>query len=448
MLFKLSPPKWPHQYDEDPATVCSSVNWKVRNISARLASNMSASTIISTIRRREVVHRLYLGNSCLGDVGCVRLFEYLNSPAGRECKESLTELFLTNNEIGSQGLLAVAAFLRDNAVLRELCLSGNPLTTDPAVIAEFASALNSSRLCTLQLLHSSSLGDPFVQAFLPRLTTLYLRQLDMSAISMTHFVVPLLIDYVKSPRCSLERLQCNANSLTLQGARLVINAIQESNYSLCKVNLDDLHVHEDDGAGEERTLAWQQGWRVLSAAMQRNLRLKVQVKEQSLVLLRCCRALFLRSGTEGVSGRAVSFASVSSRNRNSRAVDGPSRFFDLPTEIQQEIIAFIAPVLSHQQRMRIVRFAADVSTLPEIDHKLRAVRGRTRNLESIIWTGLGKRPVSQQKPFEGSWRPPTWWECQCPSGAQATCRCLRRWRRERRDIWVTQVACDAWEPAS
>lgn len=82
------------------------------------------SATIGAIRKRQVVHRLYLGASSLGDTGCVRLFEFLTSPAGLHCREGLTELFLTKNEIGAQGLLAVAAFLRGNMVLRELCLSG------------------------------------------------------------------------------------------------------------------------------------------------------------------------------------------------------------------------------------------------------------------------------------------------------------------------------------
>lgn len=150
MQLKLpsrSSPKWRHKYDQDPATICSTVHYRLQNISPRFASSLGASVsiprlefntsalnshplflavnaIINAIRKRQVVHRLYLGASSLGDAGCVRLFEFLASPAGLHCKESLTELFLTKNEIGAQGLLAVAAYLRGNSVLRELCLSG------------------------------------------------------------------------------------------------------------------------------------------------------------------------------------------------------------------------------------------------------------------------------------------------------------------------------------
>ena len=80
--------------------------------------------IIGAIRKGHVVHRLSLGTSSLGDAGCARLFEFLTSLAGFRFRESVTELFLTKNEIGAQGLLAVATFLKGNMVLRELCLSG------------------------------------------------------------------------------------------------------------------------------------------------------------------------------------------------------------------------------------------------------------------------------------------------------------------------------------
>ncbi|KIJ11201.1 hypothetical protein PAXINDRAFT_119093 [Paxillus involutus ATCC 200175] len=448
MHFRPLSSKWRHAYEQDPATICSVVNSTLHNISARLASSLTVNAIISAIRRREVVHRLYLGDSCLGDSGCVRLFEFLSSPSALHCRNSLTELFLTKNDIGARGLLAVAAFLRNNSVLRELCLSGNPLTTDPEVIAEFASALNSSRLCTLQILHTTSLGDPFVRTFVPMLSTPYLRQLDIPAINMTRAVVPILADYVKSPRCRLERLQCNANSLTLAGARTVVNAIEEGNYTLWRVNLDDLHADEHDGGAEMRTIIWQEGLRVLSAAVQRNLEHKVQIRDQSLALLRCCRALFLRSGT--VRDGAGTFPPVSVYNRNSRSFGLLPPFFLLPVELQQEIISYLAPSLSHQQRMRIVCFAADITTLPQLGCELDSVLGRGKNMDNFSRTGHGKRSTSQRRqPFdsEGTWRPPTWWECRCPIEVRANCHCLRRWRQEMRDMWLTLVGCDAYEPA-
>ncbi|KAL4066983.1 hypothetical protein V8B97DRAFT_1874322 [Scleroderma yunnanense] len=439
MRIRLFSQKSRHKYDEDPATVSSTtVNRGIRSISTRLASSLSVNAIIRTIRRRGIVHRLYLGNSSLGDAGCVRLFEFLDSPAGRECRECLTELFLTQNDIGPRGLLAVTKFLRNNTVLRELCLSGNPLTRDPGVIADFVTALNSSRLCTLQLLHSSFLSDPFVQAFLPRLATPYLRQLDMSAINMTRAVVPVIVEYVKSPLCRLERLQCNANSLTLPGARTIINAIDQFNYTLGKVNVDDLHMDEDDGDAEDRAIAWQESWRILSSTTHRNLVYKAEVRAEALTLLRCCRALYLRSGNEEQTRVSRSFASISSRRRSSYYLE-PSLFFKLPTELQLMVIAFLAPVLSHQQRMHIVYYAADPTTLPGLSPGPVVQRTRSKHLDIMM------RGKNERQPLEGSWRPPEWWECQCPHAYRSTCFCLRRWKRERKDIWLTQVACDTWQ---
>ena len=315
------------------------------------------------------------------------------------------------------------------------------------MISEFTSALNSSRLCTLQILHSNSLGDSFTWVFLSQLTTPYLRELDLSAINMTQAIVPTIADYVRSTRCRLDRLQCNANSLTLSGAHKILGAI-EDNYSLRNVRLDDLHMDDLITAAtiEDRATEWQRCNRALSDVLQRNSMLMARVKDESLALLRYSRALFLRSRMGGVKRGTYTLASLSQRSRNSQSFDAPSPFFDLPAELQQEIISYLAPSLSHQQRMRIVYFAADATTLFHPHRQSNGMRGRMNQPEAPVKSGFGRRsPSYSGQPFEGSWRPPVWWECLCPTDLKPSCRCLRRWKREMRDVWLTQVACNAYE---
>lgn len=262
---------------------------------------------------------------------------------------------------------------------------------------------------------------------------------------MTRAIVPTLADYVRSPRCRLERLQCNANSLTLSGARRIVSAMEE-NYSLRNVKLDDLHIddHAVAVAAEDRTIGWKVCNRALCAVLQRNSVHMARVKDESLALFRYSRALFLRSGM--VINGVHTLASLSRRSRNSQSSHVPSPFFDLPAELQQEIISYLAPSLSHQQRMRIVYFAADATTLFHFHRQSNGIRGRTKQLQVLVNTGLSRRPPSQQgQPFEGTWRPPMWWECHCSTDLQPSCRCLRRWKKEMRDIWLTQVACNADE---
>ncbi|KAH7905528.1 hypothetical protein BJ138DRAFT_1013543 [Hygrophoropsis aurantiaca] len=441
MHIRLTPSKSRHIYDDDPATVRSSGNPRIRSVSSKFASNLSARNIISSIQRRDIVHRLDIGNSSLGDEGCVQLFRYFASSLGRRCRQTVTELFLTKNDIGAKGLLAIAEFLHGNEVIRELCLSGNPLTTDPAVLSTFTAALNTSRLCTLQLIHSNSLSDPFISVFLPQLTTPYLRQFHLSAIGMTREVVPIIVDYVSSPRCRLEWLQCNANSLSLPGIRSIINAIDTSNYSLWRANLDDLHLDERDGDGEERMLSWQEGWRMLIAATQRNLQKKQQTRDEALAFLRFARALFLRSGS---TGETPANPHPESSRRKPSMIEGLSPFFKLPTELQQEIFSLVAPGLSHKQRNEIVTFASDVKTLPKLDAGVAIIERRAR-LSRLLTLGGGAKSEGYH-PYEGSWRPCSWWECECAGEARLTCRSLRRWKREMRDVWLTQVGCDVWDP--
>lgn len=262
---------------------------------------------------------------------------------------------------------------------------------------------------------------------------------------MTQATVPILANYVRSTRCRLERLQCNANSLTLSGARNIVNAIEE-NYSFRNVRLDDLHLDDQAAvAAEGGTIGWQGCNRALSVILERNLVYMARVKKESLTLLRYSRALFLRSGMGGVEN-SQTFATLSRRSRDSQSFSAPSAFFDLPAELQQEIISYLAPSLSHEQRMRIVYFASDITTLSSRDPRSNGVRGRAKGREAVVKTGLGRRAYSQQEqPHEGTWRPPMWWECRCSADLRASCRCLRRWKRERRDIWLTQVACNTHE---
>lgn len=257
--------------------------------------------------------------------------------------------------------------------------------------------------------------------------------------------MPTLADYVKSTRCRLERLQCNANSLTLNGACRIVSAIEE-NYSLWNVRLDDLHIDEQAAAvaAGDRTIGWQGCNRALDAVLQRNLAQTAQVKAESLALLRYSRGLFLLSGTGRMVNGVHTLASLSRHSRNSQSFDPASPFFDLPVELQQEIISYLAPSLSHQQRMRIVCFAADVTTLFHFNRQSNGIDGRAKQLQALVKTSLNRQSPSQQ-PFEGTWRPPMWWECHCSTDLQLRCRCLHRWKREMRDIWLTQVACNVYE---
>ena len=73
----------------------------------------------------------------------------------------------------------------------------------------------------------------------------------------------------RSPLCRLDHLQCNVNNLTLLGARAIINAINKFNYSLGKINIDDLHMNEYGDDTEDRATAWQESWHVLSSTTHR-----------------------------------------------------------------------------------------------------------------------------------------------------------------------------------
>lgn len=72
------------------------------------------------ITSRRKVTKLILGHNKLSDDGCIILFRFLGSPAGR--KYRIAEISLNSNEIGDRGLLAIAAYLNGNQHLTELFL--------------------------------------------------------------------------------------------------------------------------------------------------------------------------------------------------------------------------------------------------------------------------------------------------------------------------------------
>jgi len=81
------------------------------------------------ITARRTVHKLVLGHNKLGDDGCVTLFTFLGSTAGR--KYPVTYISLNANDIGERGLFAIAKYLKDNQYLKQLFLHNVRLVSTP-----------------------------------------------------------------------------------------------------------------------------------------------------------------------------------------------------------------------------------------------------------------------------------------------------------------------------
>ena len=79
-----------------------------------------AQEVIKTIRSRKSVTKLILGHNHLGDDGCRELFRFLCTEDGRRYR--IAEISLNSNNIGNDGLEAIAEYLRGNEHLRELFL--------------------------------------------------------------------------------------------------------------------------------------------------------------------------------------------------------------------------------------------------------------------------------------------------------------------------------------
>ena len=80
--------------------------------------------MISMLSSRHIVTAtISLNHNSLGDDGTCQLFAYLSSTEGSQHRATITEIGLTNNNIGCKGLLAIAEFVRRNDVLEVLWLT-------------------------------------------------------------------------------------------------------------------------------------------------------------------------------------------------------------------------------------------------------------------------------------------------------------------------------------
>ncbi|KAA1472470.1 RNI-like protein [Dentipellis sp. KUC8613] len=403
---------------------CSDRGWAGAN---------GARSVIETITGRRFVTRLLLGHNQLGDDGCEVLCDFLCSEEGQ--KYRVEEISLNSNDIGDRGLRALARYLRGNTSLRDLFLQNNCFTADPDIILLFSAAVSSSCLQTLAMSANRNLSDGFLSNFLPTLNSSHLEMLHLSAVALTPLSAPYIIDYIRSPRSrSLTSLTLNGNSLGYRAIQAIIQAVQEDNYTLIKLEMFSNCFVRPDGANgapplevgeeadEESTSmsSWRFSQEVLKALLWRNDDLAKTVKEEATVLLKYSRPLLLKPKKSVDSDHVV-------------ATKAPeSGFAKLPTELQLDILTSFAPTLSAAQRIRVFHYASDSRTLPPDPRRLPSL-SRDRSTSA---TGLRLR----RSPVGG-----------IPDSAESSGSASQPGARtlwpdvEARLRWLKVVGCEAYE---
>lgn len=171
---------------------------------------------------------------------------------------------------------------------------------------------------------------------------------------ITHRSVSILVEYFSSPRCRLETLKLNGNSLGFRGVRSVIRAIERHNYTLTSVEMwsnngpgsevdNNVTQLEDDDFPTHGT--WQENNAALIPIMLRNDHLGKATRKEALELLRLARTFLLPSHRIDPSLAVFPFT-------------------QLPTELQIYVFTFLSPTLSSSQRNRICAYASSFATLP------------------------------------------------------------------------------------
>ncbi|KAJ7594342.1 hypothetical protein C8J56DRAFT_434718 [Mycena floridula] len=311
-----------------------------------LTSVRGAQQVISKITSRRTVTKLILGHNELGDDGCVVLTRFLSSSIGSRI--SLVEISLNANKIGNVGLLAIAEYLQGNQSLREIYLQNNNFTADPSASLTLAQAVNSSNLRVLALTTNRALSDAFVEYFLPALASPSLRELHLSALNLTPKSAEYIAQYVSSSRCRLHTLKCNGNFLGLPGVNSIVQAVEKANYALKSIELHSNNLADDpNGSGSD----WKETQARIALCIARNRHIEKQIQTEAFILLKYSRAL-LHASDKGQT--------------DSTRTGSYFPFALLPIELQQEILSFLAPMLSPSQRISIFTYASSSETLPRL----------------------------------------------------------------------------------
>ncbi|KDQ13322.1 hypothetical protein BOTBODRAFT_33645 [Botryobasidium botryosum FD-172 SS1] len=374
---------------------------------SRLHSSAGAHEVIGLLRKHRHVTHITAGHNDLGDEGCVTLIEFLCSEEGKDTR--VQELGLNANGLQNGALGAIARYLRNNASLISLSLSNNAFQALGEVSIDFVEAINTSRLQVLTLTNNASLSDTFLSIFLPRLSSPYLRTLNLSVLGLSPDSAPTISDYIASPRSAcLRNLTLNGNFLGRGSVRHIIRTIQTANYTLQSVELLGNHLYDlvdsnAPGSPEAGAEGPQDGTftvahmrSILEQVLSRNQMLFVRLKRNALHFLPIARILLL-SPTVTLFDPDSEPSSDSNSSPEAHSLVSTVRttaqlWRALPLEVQLEILRYFAPVLSPSQYTLVTNFSADLSTLPPLASNFvlptPGIKRKTREEEREEWLRL------------------------------------------------------------
>ncbi|XP_051763715.1 NACHT, LRR and PYD domains-containing protein 12-like isoform X4 [Ctenopharyngodon idella] len=191
------------------------------------------AALTSALRSNSHLTELNLSENKIGDEGLMLLSDGLMDP---HCK--LENLMLSRCNITAEGCAALASALRSNSHLRELNLSGNIIGDGGLTLLSDGLKDPHCKLEKLWLFDCNITAEGCAALASALRSNSHLRELNLSGNIIGDGGLTLLSDGLKDPHCKLEKLRLWGCNITAEGCAVLASALR-SNSHLRELDLTD-----------------------------------------------------------------------------------------------------------------------------------------------------------------------------------------------------------------
>ncbi|TYJ57189.1 hypothetical protein B9479_002104 [Cryptococcus floricola] len=348
-----------------------------------------ALRILPQITRQ--IHRINVSRNPLGLAGITILFKGLTTLRARHSSPELglgiwglKEINFATTNAEDEALDCVLSYAKKDGFLRAVYMQGNEIRLEKAV-ESIALSINMSRLDMLSLTNNINISTEGLTKLLRLLDSPHLRELHLAACRLPPSMAPILADFIRSPRSrNITHLLLHGNQLGGAGVTQIIDAIEESNFSLIEAGLlanasppSDAPDQAVKSKDEASVLEHQVHVR-LPEILKRNRLLTKRVRSAASRMIAPARIILnARPLSDAETARNV----VSAFSASNPEAYNAFRLLDLPEDVIQDVVRHTSGdpgALSQAQYTRLRLEASDKKALKTAtDARNRMLRGKS-----------------------------------------------------------------------